>query len=68
MKSLFEGSVRNTLSYDSLSDIIIKIPCLQEQEKIATFLSLIDLKIETIEKELNRIKKFKSGLFQQMFV
>ena len=50
------------------SKFLLNIPCLEEQEKIANFLSLIDLKIETIEKELNKMKKFKSGLLQQMFV
>lgn len=40
----------------------------KEQEKIADFLSSIDNKIESIEKELDGLKEFKKGLLQQMFV
>ena len=41
---------------------------LEEQQKIADFLSSIDSKIESIEKELEGLKEFKKGLLQQMFV
>ena len=68
MNSSFEGSVRNNLSYDALSSFNILLPILEEQQKIADFLSSIDNKIESIEKELERLKEFKKGLFQQMFV
>lgn len=68
MNSSFEGSVRNNLSYDALSSFNILLPILEEQQKIADFLSSIDNKIESIEKELEGLKEFKKGLFQQMFV
>lgn len=41
---------------------------LEEQQKIADFLSSIDSKIESIEKELEGLKEFKRGLLQQMFI
>ncbi|QKF67361.1 type I restriction/modification system, specificity subunit [Arcobacter venerupis] len=43
-------------------------PCIQEQTKIANFLSSIDKKIELTTKELNSTKEFKKALLQQMFV
>lgn len=46
----------------------IQLPTLEEQQKIADFLSSIDSKIENIEKELVGLKEFKKGLLQQMFV
>lgn len=46
----------------------ISLPILEEQEKIANFLSSIDEKIEKIENELENLKEFKKGLLQQMFV
>ena len=49
-------------------DIAIKLPCLEEQQKIADFLSAIDTKIEKISDELKNLKEFKKGLLQQMFV
>lgn len=68
MQKSFEGSVRNTLSYEALSKILILFPSLPEQEKIANFLSSIDRKIELVEEELEKNKEFKKGLLQQMFV
>ena len=44
------------------------MPCLEEQTKIANFLSSIDKKIELATKELHSTKEFKKALLQQMFV
>ena len=46
----------------------IPIPPLEEQEKIADFLSEIDNKIDSVEQQLEKIKEFKKYLLQQMFV
>ena len=50
------------------SKLFLPYPILEEQQKIADFLSSIDNKIESIEKELEGLKEFKRGLLQQMFV
>ncbi|MGL5964859.1 MAG: restriction endonuclease subunit S, partial [Fusobacteriaceae bacterium] len=65
---LATGSTRFTISVKSFSSIEILLPYLQEQEKIANFLSSIDRKIELVDTELERNKEFKNGLLQQMFV
>ncbi len=44
------------------------VPCLEEQTKIANFLTAIDSKIEQVAQQLVAAKQFKKGLFQQMFV
>jgi len=59
------------LSFYNTSDlktIKISIPCLEKEEKIANFLSLIDKKIEVAKKELEKTKEFKKALLQQMFI
>ena len=68
MNSSFEGSVRNTLSYESLRKIQMFYPCLEEQTKIATFLSTIDDKINQCQAQLTNTEVWKRGLLQGMFV
>ena len=45
-----------------------ELPCIEEQNKIANFLSLIDTKIEHVQKQLESSKDFKKALLQQMLV
>lgn len=68
MNSSFEGSVRNTLSYESLSKMDISIPTLPEQTKIANFLSAIDDKIYHCGTQIEKMEGWKKGLLQGMFV
>ena len=51
-----------------LSKIEISLPCLDEQTKIANFLSAIDQKIDVVSTQLKQAKIWKKGLLQQMFV
>ncbi|ENJ5962483.1 restriction endonuclease subunit S [Vibrio parahaemolyticus] len=44
------------------------IPTLEEQTKIADFLSVVDQKIDLTSSELEKAKEWKRGLLQQMFV
>ena len=60
------GHERHWISKFSFLDIFV--PCVEEQNKIANFLSSIDDKIEKNQKILEKTKKFKKSLLQQMFV
>lgn len=51
-----------------MGDITINIPCLEEQKKIAEFLSNIDNIVEEENKKLEDLRQLKKGLLQQMFV
>ena len=57
-------------SYNSsdLAIIHISLPCLEEQTKIANFLSAIDQKLEVVAQQIEQAKTWKKGLLQQMFV
>lgn len=50
------------------SAISLQIPTLEEQTKIANFLSALDDKIFAKKAELDNLKTWKQGLLQQMFV
>ncbi|EMF1616474.1 restriction endonuclease subunit S [Escherichia coli] len=45
-----------------------QIPSLKEQIKIADYLSALDDKIAVKKAELDKLKTWKQGLLQQMFV
>ena len=63
------SSTLKAINKANLKDIDIFIPTsLEEQQKIANFLSSIDNKIENLAIELENLKEFKKGLLQQMFV
>lgn len=55
-----KGSVLHTL--------ILPVPCIEEQQKIADFLSAYDEAISYAKQELGKWKELKKGLLQQMFV
>ena len=52
----------------TLSEMPLLLPCLEEQTKIANFLSAIDQKIEVVAQQIEQAKVWKKGLLQQMFV
>lgn len=66
MKGSFEGSVRNTLSYESLIKMSISLPKEKEQDKIASFLIEIDNRIRISENEILKLEIWKKGLLQKM--
>ena len=68
MNNSFEGSVRNTLSYENLIKMNISIPSLEEQIQISSFLTKIDQKIQTEKTILEQLEMQKKYLLQQMFV
>ena len=61
-------SANTNINQESLSALSIQLPCLEEQTKIANFLSAIDQKIEVVAQQIEQAKTWKKGLLQQMFV
>ena len=68
MLSMVGSSTLKAINKANLRSISIEIPCLEEQTKIANFLSSIDSKIEQVSAQLDSTKEFKKALLQQMFV
>ena len=65
---LAQGSTRYNMSKIQLMKLEIKLPCLEEQTKIANFLSAIDDKINHCQAQITHTEIWKKGLLQQMFV
>ncbi|WP_303996991.1 restriction endonuclease subunit S [Megamonas hypermegale] len=62
------SSANTNINQDNLSKLYVKLPCLEEQTKIADFLSAFDRKIDNQKAQLEHWKQIKKGLLQQMFV
>ncbi len=67
LSTYLQGGQGN-LSAAILKEIFVPVPCLEEQTKIANFLSEIDQKIEVVAQQIEQAKIWKKGLLQQMFV
>lgn len=63
-----EGGVRDYLFYENFARIKFDLPCVEEQRKIADYLSSIDLKVDIETQFLNKLEEQKKFLLQQMFV
>ncbi|WP_283694996.1 restriction endonuclease subunit S [Clostridium perfringens] len=62
------GAGRNkTLGQKEFDNLKIKIPSLQEQEKISNFLSKVDSIIEKQEKKVKYWNSYKKGMMQKIF-
>ena len=63
-----ETGTQGNLNAQTVKSLKVNVPCLEEQTKIANFLSSIDTKIEQTKNQLDGTKEFKKALLQQMFV
>jgi len=66
-QSNLEGSVRQILSFDALSEMKILLPSLAEQKKIAEFLTLYDQLIKIGQDKVNILSSMKMGFLQKVF-
>ena len=60
------GSVRESLNFNYMKTISIKLPNLKEQQKIAEVLTACDDEINLLNLKLENLKKQKQGLMQKL--
>ena len=65
---LVSGSTVYHLYGSDMKKLEFILPCLQEQTKIANFLSTIDSKMNHCQEQIVNTEVWKKGLLQQMFV
>jgi type I restriction enzyme S subunit len=66
--SLEQGSTFTAVSGTEIRHLKIISPCIEEQTKIANFLSAIDEKINHCQGQIDQTTIWKKGLLQQLFV
>ena len=64
---LSQGSTFEAINSNDIKNLKIKIPSEKTQKSISNFLTLIDTKIELLEKKHDSIVNFKKYLMQQIF-
>jgi len=61
-----QGSVRDSVGFDSLCGFPFKLPPMEEQQKIASVLSTADQEISALQQKLDALKQEKKALMQQL--
>lgn len=61
------GSTRYNVGQETLASVNITVASLPEQQKIASFLSSVDERIELLEQKKEKLEVYKKGVMQQIF-
>lgn len=61
------GSTRYNVGQGILSEVTVKIPEIEEQQKISSFLMLFNQKIEKQQEKIEKLEQFKKGMMQKIF-
>lgn len=62
-----EGGTQKFIALNKIRNFMIKVPCEEEQQKIADFLSTVDDKIALKQKKYDALVAAKKGLLQKIF-
>ncbi len=67
IQSIPSTGAQPNISNDDIGRFIFPVPSIEEQTKIANFLSVIDEKIEIVNQQIKNTEEYKKGLLQGMF-
>lgn len=61
------GSTIPHVYYRDFSKAKLKVPTLEEQQKIAAFLAVVDKRVALLERKVQQLEAYKRGVMQQLF-
>ena len=61
-----QGTVRDSVGFDSLCNLMIKLPSISEQKAIARVLTVAAQEIDALQKRVDHLKQEKKALMQQL--
>ena len=61
-----QGTKQQNLSYDIIEKFLITYPCVKEQDKLKTFIALLDERIATQSKIIEDLKKLKVAICNRL--
>ena len=68
LRSLSTGDGgRGGLNLQIIKSLVIELPTLPEQQKIATFLTSVDTKLTQLKQKKNLLEQYKKGVMQKIF-
>lgn len=67
LESFNQGTSIKGFTKNNISTLKIKLPQKQEQEKIASFLTSVDKKIEKLSQKDELLQEYKKGIMQKIF-
>ena len=67
-KKILHVAFPKKINKGDIGECMIIYPSVEEQQKIADFLSAIDKQLEKVEQKVELLKEQKKGLMQQMFI
>ena len=62
------GISHYTINKSAIADMVIPIPSLEEQKRVAYLLSIYDDRIAKEEQLLSELEAMRKGLLQQLFI
>jgi len=67
LNKLIYGSGQPLITSGMLKSLFINIPSLPEQQKIASFLTTVDEKLQSLKKKKTLLEQYKKGIMQKIF-